>query len=132
MNNLTATIDALPEEELLNDKIASYQLRTEKKVEKPKIAQPKGVLSEIIIRFEERKNIANEDLEVKSEAKTDALVKLKSAEGVHTEATAERLKKSAALDEHRSTHGSDEMITREENVAKQKYDTAHKSNTAFR
>jgi len=132
MNNLTATIDALPEEELLNDKIASYQLRTEKKVEKPKIAQPKGVLSEIIIRFEERKKIANEDLEVKSEAKTDALVKLKSAEGVHTEATAERLKKSAALDEHRSTHGSDEMITREENVAKQKYDTAQKANTAFR
>ena len=59
-------------------------------------------------------------------------MKLKSAEGVHTEATAERLNKSAALDEHRSTHGSDEMITREENVAKQKYDTAQKSNTAFR
>jgi len=132
INNLTATIDALPEEENLNDKIASYQLRAEKKVEKPKRVQPKGVLSEIIIRLEERQNIANEGSEFKSKAKTDALVKLKSAEGVHTEATAVHLQKSAELDEHRSTHGSDEKVTEEENVAKQKYDAAQKSHTTFR
>ena len=132
INNLTATIDVLPEEEILNDKIATYQLRAEKKVEKPKGAQPKGVLSEIIIRLEERQNIANEGLEVKSKAKTDAFVKLKSAEGVHIEATAVRLQKSAELDEHRSTHGSDEKVTEEENEAKQKYDAAQKAHTTFR
>ena len=44
-----------------------------------------------------------------------------AAETVHTEKTAVRLKKSAELDEHRSTYGSDDEVTEEENVAKQEY-----------
>ena len=44
LSNLTATIDALPDEEDLNDKIATYQLRAEEKVEKPKGTSRKEIL----------------------------------------------------------------------------------------
>lgn len=132
ISNLTATIDALPDEAELNDKIATYQLRAEEKVEKPKGVQPKGELSEKIIRLEERQKIANEDFENKTTAMTDALVKLKAAETVHTETTAVRLKKSAELDEHKNTYGSDEKVTEEENVAKQEYGAAQKTHTTLR
>ena len=132
ISNLTATIEALPDEADLNDKIATYQLRAEEKVEKPKGVQPKGELSEKIIRLEERQKIANENFENKTTAKTDALVKLKAAETVHTETTAVRLKKSAELDEHRITYSSDDEVTDEENVAKQEYEAAQKTHTALR
>ena len=59
-------------------------------------------------------------------------MKLKAAEAVHTEATAIHLKKSAELDEHKTTYGSDEKVTEEENVAKQKYDVAQKTHTTLR
>ena len=111
LSSLTATIDALPDEADLNDKIATYQLRAEEKVEKPKGTQPKEDLTEKIIRLEERQKIADEDFENKTKVKTDALVKLKAAEGVHTEISAVRLKKSAELEEHRITHGSDDEVT---------------------
>lgn len=132
ISNLTATIDALPDEADLNDKIVTYQLRAEEKVEKPKGVQPKGELSEKIIRLEERQKIANENFENKTTAKTDALVKLKAAETVHTETAAVSLKKSAELNEHRITYGSDDEVTDEENVAKQEYEAAQKTHTALR
>lgn len=132
ISNLNATIAALPDEANLKDKIVTYQLRAEEKVEKPKGAQPKGELSESIIRLEERQKIANEDFENKTTVKTDALLKLKAAEAVHTEANAAHLKKSAELDEHKTTYSSNEKVTEEENVAKQKYDVAQKTHTTLR
>ena len=49
---LTATIDALPDEADLNDKIATYQLRAEEEGRKNrKETKPKGELSEEIIRL---------------------------------------------------------------------------------
>mgnify|MGYP001168957935 CR=1 FL=1 len=132
ISNLTAIIDALPDEADLNDKIVTYQLRAEEKAEKPKGVQPKGELSEEIIRLEERRKISNENFENKTTAKTDALVKLKAAETVHIDTTALRLEKSAELDEHRITYGSEEDIIDKEDVAKQEYVAAQKTHNALR
>ena len=129
---LTATLEALPTEEALNQKIASHEARIEKKVEKPKGTQPKGVLSEIIIRFEERQNIANEDLEFKNQAKTDALVNFRSAEALHREAIAAHLAKSTELDDHRTAHGLDDETSQSETDAKEQYEKAQQAHVTFR
>ena len=129
---LTATLEALPTEEALLQKIASHEARVKKKVQKPKGTKPDGVLSEILIRFEERQNIAHEDLEVKNQVNTDALVKLRSAEALHTEAVAAHLAKSTELEDHRTAHGLDDEVTKLETDAKEQAEKAQQAHATFR
>jgi energy-coupling factor transporter ATP-binding protein EcfA2 len=132
INTIIATLDALPSEESLNQKIALHESRLEKTVEKPNKACPEGILSEVIIRFEERQKMATSDLDSKNQAKTDALVHLRSAEALHTAAVATQMAKSTELEDHRTAHGLDEDITELESEGKVRWENANEVHVAFR
>jgi energy-coupling factor transporter ATP-binding protein EcfA2 len=132
IKTLEATLSALPQGDVLIRKIELHKARVESTVEEPKKPKPDGKLTEVLIRFEERQKIANEDKETKNAAKTERLVAYRSAEALHQAAAAAHLTKSTEVQDHRSAHGPDEEATQRESEAKAKLETAQTSDKAYR
>ena len=132
IKTLEATLNALPSEEILNQKIELHTTRVESTVEEPKNPKPDGKLTEVLIRLEERQKIAHEAREAKNTAKTETLVAYKSAEALHQAAAAAHLTKSTEVEDHRLAHGPDEEAAKRESEAKAELETAQTSDKAYR